>query len=88
MPRYRLMSAHFFAPDLYPANTVIDFTGTPTPEMEPLDKEAEEALQKYFESHPHASVRPFENLPLTMAPQPQEIIVVQDLPKVAQVTSL
>lgn len=84
MARYRLKSPHFFAPDFYPANTVMDFEGALTPEMEPLDEDAEKAMDAYFAANPHASIRPVEKLSLTMAPQ---IVVIPEAPKVPKVVT-
>lgn len=66
MPRYRLASKAFFAPTLLPEGTVIEYSGTPGPHMEPLDDDAQAAMDAYYKAHPEASLNPVEALPATV----------------------
>lgn len=46
----------------------IEFVGLPTPDMEPLDDEAREITA----AHSHKWLRPFDELPMTMAPSVEQ----------------
>lgn len=62
MPKYRTTIPTFIAPDLVPPGTVIDFEGTPSITFEPLDDEAEAALNSLFKAKPQAAIKPFDEL--------------------------
>lgn len=67
MARFRLKTAHFIEPELYPADTVIDYSGPVNPGMEPLDEEAQAMMDEYIKAHPAATINPVMDLPKTMA---------------------
>lgn len=55
-PRYKLLSKHFFAPDLVAAGTVIEYDGEPNVDMLPINPEAEEKMNAYREAKPYAFI--------------------------------
>lgn len=71
MAKIRLTTPHFIEPDYFKADTVIDFQGSyksMTPFMEPLDKEAQDLMDKYYKENPKATISsPVDALPRTMA---------------------
>ena len=75
-PRYKLTQDSFFAPNKIPKDTVIEWTGTPGPHMEPMNAEAEAALEAYYKAHPEASLSPVDGLRL-VGGDPGEMNVVE-----------
>lgn len=47
-PRYRLITAHYLDDDLLDAGEVIEYAGTPSENMEPMNAEARERLIAYI----------------------------------------
>lgn len=87
MPKYRVTTPVFIAPDLIPAGTIIDYEGTPSITLEPLDPEAEAALQEVYRAKPNAGIKPFEEL-RTVGGEPGEKVsaTVVEKPKADDVT--
>lgn len=82
VPRYRLGSDAFFAPQLLKAGTVIDWAGEPGPHMVPLNDEAVARMRQYYVDKPGASLNPTEGLQMTVELQPalrvvEEAAVIQ-----------
>ena len=75
-PRYRLTQDSFFPPNKIPKDSVIEWTGTPGPHMEPMNEEAECALEAYYKAHPEASLSPVDGLRL-VGGDPGEMVVVE-----------
>lgn len=76
IPQYRLTGAHFFAPTLVPADTIINFDGPPTREMEPLNQEAEDRLEEYYAKNPQAAHHAVEDLSKTVGDPTAEVEIV------------
>lgn len=66
MARFRLNTATFIAPQLYPAGTVIEYEGAVGPHMDPVDEAGRLALETYYRENPGASLNPTEGLSRTM----------------------
>lgn len=78
LPQYRLNSNHFFAPNLLKEGTVINYDGQPTPQMEPLNEEAEDRLAEYYKKNPNAAINVVDALPDTVGDANAQVQVVSD----------
>jgi hypothetical protein len=48
IPKYELLADHFFEPEVVGKGSIIEYDGEPNHNMRPLNKEAEEALERWF----------------------------------------
>lgn len=60
--RYTLNTKTFIAPLLLEAGTVIEYDGEPGPHMDPMNDEANTALDAYFTKKPEARLTPEEHV--------------------------
>lgn len=70
MPLYRLNTDSFIAPNRLKEGTVIKYNGPPGPHMDPMDGEADAALDTYYQEHPGATLHPTEGLGKTTDGRP------------------
>lgn len=62
MPKYRTTIPTFIAPEYLPAGKVFLWDGEPSLTYEPLDAEAEAAMEALYKAKPHALINPFDSL--------------------------
>lgn len=79
LPQYRLSANHFFAPNLIKSGTIINYDGSPTRDMEPLNDEAEARLEEYFAKNPQAAHHIVDDLANTVG-DPNAEVEIEALP--------
>lgn len=72
---YRVLQKTFIEPNLYEQGSVISYSGPPGPHLVPVDDEAKAKTRAWAEENPGVSLRPFDQLPLTMENVPQASLV-------------
>ncbi len=69
MPKYRITTKTFIAPNMFEAGDEVEYSGVPGPNFEPLDDAAREAQAKFYEDNPGAALNPVDRLSLTVRPE-------------------
>lgn len=67
MPKFRVTTRTYIAPDTFEEGAIIDYNGPPGINFEPLDAEAEAAQEQFFKDNPQARTgrSPTDELPMT-----------------------
>lgn len=66
--KWKLTQPAFFAPNKLEEGTVIYFSGEPGAHLEPLNQAAYDRMEQYYRDHPGATMRPIDQLLMTMEP--------------------
>ena len=83
-PRYRLNQDAFFEPSLVKIGTIIEYSGTPGPHMDPLNQEAVDKMEAYFQLNPHmrAGLGVYDGLPATVGEAAPTMNIISEPPKI------